>query len=244
MAPAPAPRRWKLRLRHWQGRDLQRCPSKRSEPRSKVINSTVVTASSSMYKHGTNASGVTAPTAPAQRCSYYSYRAMPARSVRRFEARGCSLPATPVAVIDRRRLLLAVGVISNPADRYRRDWCAHPPRGGASYYHSHLLRFRHASRQALPRHRTSSIAQGVPMHWEALALGAAELLSSLASSPLQAARRVPALRPSEHRAAVRRGLHHAQRQRRAGGGGAARRHHRHGAPRRERGGLHREVLLT
>ena len=169
---------------------------------------------------------------------------MPARSVRRFEARGCSLPATPVAVIDRRRLLLAVGVISNPADRYRRDWCAHPP----------------ARRSLLPPlsppsfspRFTPSIAtciayqalpQGVPMPW-ALALAAAELLSSLASSPLQAARRVPALRPSEHRAAVRRGLHHAQRQRRAGGGGAARRHHRHGAPRRERGGLHREVLLV
>ena len=74
------------------------------------------------------------------------------------------------------------------------------------------------------------------MHWEALALRAAELLSSLASSPLQAARRVPALRPSQHRAALRRGLHDAQRQRRAGGGGAARRPHRHGSPRRERSG--------
>ena len=170
---------------------------------------------------------------------------MPARSVRRFEARGCSLPATPVAVIDRRRLLLALGVISNPADRYRRDWCAHPPARRSLLPPlsppSFSPRFTPSiatciAHQALP--------QGVPMHWEALALAAAELLSSLASSPLQAARRVPALRPSEHRAAVRRGLHHAQRQRRAGGGGAARRRHRHGAPRRECGGVHREVLLT
>ena len=43
---------------------------------------------------------------------------------RRFEAQGCSLQTTPVAVIDRRRLLLAVGVISSPADLYRRDWYA------------------------------------------------------------------------------------------------------------------------
>ena len=46
------------------------------------------------------------------------------RSARRFDAHGCSLPATPVAVINRRRLLLAVGVISSPADLYRRDWYA------------------------------------------------------------------------------------------------------------------------
>ena len=44
------------------------------------------------------------------------------RFKKRLEAKGCILPATPRAVIDRRRLLLAVGVISNPGDLYRRDW--------------------------------------------------------------------------------------------------------------------------
>lgn len=34
----------------------------------------------------------------------------------------CLMPVTPKAVVDRRRLLLVVGVVSNPGDQYRRDW--------------------------------------------------------------------------------------------------------------------------
>ena len=70
---------------------------------------------------------------------------MPARSYmlparRRFEAQGCSLPATPVAVIDRRRLLLAVGVISSPADLYRRDWYAPALHACVPALHAHSWR--------------------------------------------------------------------------------------------------------
>jgi hypothetical protein len=41
-APAPAPRQSKQRVRRWQGRQLQHCFSKRSEPSSEVIGSAVV----------------------------------------------------------------------------------------------------------------------------------------------------------------------------------------------------------